>query len=99
MPAGTRRASAGTLAQLLATGEGLAHVLERRRLFPFLTVRDNLLLGAHNPTARPHRAEILDALERLFPVIAARSAQLANTLVVLAAHGAPAAAGAEGLVP
>ena len=31
--------------------EGLAHVLERRRLFPFLTVRDNLLLGAHNPTA------------------------------------------------
>ena len=30
-------------------GEGLAHVLERRRLFPFLTVRDNVLLGAHNP--------------------------------------------------
>ena len=26
-------------------GEGLAHVLERRRLFPFLTVRDNVLLG------------------------------------------------------
>ena len=35
--------------------EGLAHVLERRRLFPFLTVRDNLLLGAHNPGARRHR--------------------------------------------
>ena len=34
-------------------GEGLAHVLERRRLFPFLTVLDNLLLGAHNPARAP----------------------------------------------
>jgi ABC-type hemin transport system ATPase subunit len=31
--------------EIVATG--VAHVLERRRLFPFLTVRDNLLLGAH----------------------------------------------------
>jgi branched-chain amino acid transport system ATP-binding protein len=45
-----------------------------------LTVRDNLLLGAHNPAARPHRAETLAALEQLFPVIAARGAQLASTL-------------------
>ena len=60
--------------------EGLAHVLERRRLFPFLSVRDNLLLGAHNETARPHRAETMAAVERLFPVIAARASQLANTL-------------------
>src|SRR4030095_13963300 len=34
-------------------GEGLAHVLERRRLFPFLTVLDNVVLGAHHPAA-PH---------------------------------------------
>jgi len=61
-------------------GEGLAHVLERRRLFPFLTVLDNVLLGAHNPTARPHRAESLARVERLFPVIATRRAQLAHTL-------------------
>jgi branched-chain amino acid transport system ATP-binding protein len=61
-------------------GEGLAHVLERRRLFPFLTVLDNVLLGAHNPAARPHRAESLAQVERLFPVIAARRAQLAHTL-------------------
>ncbi|HEX7215765.1 MAG TPA: ATP-binding cassette domain-containing protein, partial [Methylomirabilota bacterium] len=60
--------------------EGLAHVLERRRLFPFLSVRDNLLLGAHNETARPHRAETMAAVERLFPVISARASQLANTL-------------------
>ncbi len=34
-------------------GEGLAHVLERRRLFPFLSVLDNVLLGAHNPVGAP----------------------------------------------
>src|SRR5206468_9741369 len=61
-------------------GEGLAHVLERRRLFPFLTVQDNVLLGAHNPAARPHRDESLARVERLFPVVAARKAQLAHTL-------------------
>jgi branched-chain amino acid transport system ATP-binding protein len=61
-------------------GEGLAHVLERRRLFPFLTVLDNVLLGAHNPAARPHRSESLAHVERLFPVIASRRSQLAHTL-------------------
>jgi branched-chain amino acid transport system ATP-binding protein len=63
-----------------AAGEGLAHVLERRRLFPFLTVLDNVLLGAHNPAARPHRAESLARVEQLFPVVAARRTQLAHTL-------------------
>jgi branched-chain amino acid transport system ATP-binding protein len=61
-------------------GEGLAHVLERRRLFPFLTVLDNVLLGAHNPFARPHRADTLARVERLFPVVADRRRQLAHTL-------------------
>ena len=61
-------------------GEGLAHVLERRRLFPFLSVLDNVLLGAHNPAARPHRAESLATVERLFPVIASRRGQLGHTL-------------------
>ena len=61
-------------------GEGLAHVLERRRLFPFLTVLDNVLLGAHNPTARTRRDETLARVERLFPVVAERRRQLAHTL-------------------
>jgi branched-chain amino acid transport system ATP-binding protein len=61
-------------------GEGLAHVLERRRLFPFLTVLDNLILGAHNPAARRHRADTLARVERLFPVIVDRRTQLAHTL-------------------
>jgi branched-chain amino acid transport system ATP-binding protein len=61
-------------------GEGIAHVLERRRLFPFLTVLDNVLLGAHNPRARSHRAATLARVETLFPVIRARRTQLAHTL-------------------
>jgi branched-chain amino acid transport system ATP-binding protein len=61
-------------------GRGLAHVLERRRLFPFLTVLDNVLLGAHNARARPARAETLARVEALFPVVRARRAQLAHTL-------------------
>jgi branched-chain amino acid transport system ATP-binding protein len=49
-------------------GQGLAHVLERRRLFPFLTVLDNVLLGAHNPRARPQRAETLTRVEALVAI-------------------------------
>jgi branched-chain amino acid transport system ATP-binding protein len=59
---------------------GLAHVLERRRLFPHLTVRQNLWLGAYQPAAKPHRAETLDAVEGLFPRLRERRDQLARTL-------------------
>jgi branched-chain amino acid transport system ATP-binding protein len=60
--------------------EGIAHVLERRRLFPFLSVLDNVLLGAHNPRARPHREEMLARVEAVFPMLRERRAQLAYTL-------------------
>jgi len=61
-------------------GEGLAHVLERRRLFPYLTVRENLLLGAHHPEARRRREESLRWVEGIFPFLTERQKQLAHTL-------------------
>jgi len=61
-------------------GEGIAHVLERRRLFPFMTVEDNVLLGAHNPRARAQREETRARVEALFPLLKARRTQLANSL-------------------
>ena len=61
-------------------GEGIAHVLERRRLFPFMTVEDNVLLGAHNPRARAQRDETRSRVEALFPLLKARSTQLAHSL-------------------
>ena len=64
----------------LIVGEGIAHVLERRRLFPFMTVEDNVLLGAHNPRARAQRDETRARVEALFPLLKARRTQLANSL-------------------
>ena len=59
---------------------GVGHVPENRRLFPRLTVRENLELGAY---LRRDRAEIARDRERmrdLFPVLRDRDAQLAGTL-------------------
>jgi branched-chain amino acid transport system ATP-binding protein len=61
-------------------GLGLAHVLERRRLFPYLTVRQNLLLGAYHPAARARRDDTLADVESLFPRLRDRETQMAGTL-------------------
>ena len=59
---------------------GVAIVPEGRRLFPFLTVRDNLDLGAFNKRARVHHEESLQRVLALFPRLAERSDQLAGSL-------------------
>jgi branched-chain amino acid transport system ATP-binding protein len=59
---------------------GISHVLERRRLFPYLTVRQNVWLGGYHAAARAARAEQFEHVSRLFPIIAARADQLAHTL-------------------
>ena len=59
---------------------GLSHVLERRRLFGYLTVRENLLLGATLPAARKRRAESQEWAYQLFPILAERERQLAHKL-------------------
>jgi branched-chain amino acid transport system ATP-binding protein len=59
---------------------GLAHVLERRRLFPYMTVLENLQLGAWLPPLRAGRARALERVEQLFPVLRERRHQLAHSL-------------------
>jgi branched-chain amino acid transport system ATP-binding protein len=61
-------------------GRGLAHVLERRRLFPYMTVQENLLLGAYLPALRSARGDALERVLTMFPVLRARRRQLAYTL-------------------
>jgi len=59
---------------------GIAHVPENRRLFPRLTVEDNLRIGAYLPRARRHCAGQLDRVYKLFPRLKDRRDQLAGTL-------------------
>ncbi len=61
-------------------GHGIAHVPEGRRLFPALTVADNLKMGAFLPTARRHLHESLERVYTLFPVLAERQKQRAGSL-------------------
>src|SRR5258708_4614974 len=59
---------------------GIAHVPENRRLFPRLTVQDNLKMGAFMPEARARYAERLAFVFDLFPRMKERRNQLAGTL-------------------
>jgi branched-chain amino acid transport system ATP-binding protein len=64
----------------LRVGLGIVQVPEGRRLFPFMTVRENLLLGAHAPQARAEQDRSLDYVLGLFPVLKDRATQLAGSL-------------------
>ena len=59
---------------------GIAHVPENRRLFPRLTVEENLRVGAFIPTARARFAEQLDYVYNLFPRLKDRRMQPAGTM-------------------
>ena len=87
---GLRRPKAGTI-ELMGTRidgmpahdivrRGLAHIMERRRVFPHMSVYQNLWLGGYNPAARAHREETLASVYDLFPRLAERSGQAAYSL-------------------
>ena len=59
---------------------GISHVPEGRRLFPLMTVRENLELGVTSAAARKSREESLEKVFSLFPRVKERAAQMAGTL-------------------
>ncbi|MFN0183974.1 MAG: ABC transporter ATP-binding protein [Aquabacterium sp.] len=61
-------------------GLGIAQVPEGRRLFPRLTVEDNLRMGAFLPSARAAFAQRLEMVYALFPRLKERRLQLAGTM-------------------
>jgi branched-chain amino acid transport system ATP-binding protein len=61
-------------------GVGISHVLERRRVFPYLTVLQNLLLGAYHEKAKAERDKSLQDVYNFFPKLKDRSSQIANTM-------------------
>jgi len=68
------------LSSATIVARGIAHVPEGRQLFPSMTVRENLELGARTRESRRLRAETLERVYMLFPRLAERHAQLAGTL-------------------
>ena len=59
---------------------GISHVLERRRVFPHLTVKQNLILGAWHPKAKEELTNSLNKVYKIFPKLETRSDQLAKTM-------------------
>ena len=59
---------------------GIAHVPESRRLFPRMTVEDNLKMGGFAPVARPKFRQRLAVVYELFPRLRERRRQLAGSM-------------------
>jgi len=59
---------------------GIAHVPEGRQVFPELTVKENLEVGAYIASAKAARRRTLDLVFGIFPVLAERQRQLAGTM-------------------
>ncbi|MGI9536511.1 MAG: ABC transporter ATP-binding protein [Desulfocapsaceae bacterium] len=63
-----------------AVGKGIALVPEGRRVFPRLTVHDNLVIGAYTPKARGNIEENIKKIHDLFPILSDRRNQSSITL-------------------
>ena len=59
---------------------GIAHIPEGRRLFPDMSVQENLEMGAYLQRAWKKKEESLEDIYQLLPVLRARKGQLARTL-------------------
>jgi branched-chain amino acid transport system ATP-binding protein len=61
-------------------GQGIALVPEGRRLFPAMTVEENLEMGCYAPAARARRHPSLERVYEIFPILRERRRQLAGSL-------------------
>ena len=59
---------------------GLVLIPEARQLWPSMSVRENLEMGAYSKAARPERAKSLEAVLAMFPILEQRAKQNAGTL-------------------
>jgi branched-chain amino acid transport system ATP-binding protein len=59
---------------------GISHIPEGRRLFPDMSVRENLEMGAYLPRVWKDKEETLEQVYQLFPKLRERRGQLARTL-------------------
>ncbi|MFC1825724.1 ABC transporter ATP-binding protein [Thermodesulfobacteriota bacterium] len=59
---------------------GMSHIPEGRKLFPDMSVRENLEMGAYTRRVWKRKQETLDEVYHLFPILKARQGQLASTL-------------------
>ncbi len=59
---------------------GMSHIPEGRKLFPDMSVRENLEMGAYTKRVWKQKQETLDKVYQLFPVLKQRQGQLAKTL-------------------
>jgi branched-chain amino acid transport system ATP-binding protein len=59
---------------------GITQVPEGRRVFPEMTVQDNLMMGSYSPCARPKTKVNFERVYHLFPILKERRKQIAKTL-------------------
>ena len=63
-----------------AVAEGISMVPEGRRMFPRLTVLENLEVGCYIPKARRRKKDVLQRIYELFPILEERKSQLSISL-------------------
>jgi len=70
----------GRLSPHEVVARGITLIPEGRQLFPFMTVRDNLRMGAYTPAARARMSQTMDEVLDLFPRVRERLEQYAGSL-------------------
>lgn len=68
------------LKSYVIVAQGISHIPEGRHLFPDMSVRENLEMGAYLPDVWKKKEEIIDTVFEIFPILHERQNQLARTL-------------------